>query len=60
MGCSALGLIEILSTLARKKKARELSPAAFREKSREAELEFGLFHQVYLAPHPLKLARLPP
>ncbi len=54
--CSALGMIEVLSTLARKKKAHELGLEAFREKSREAERDFGLFHRIYLTPELLDLA----
>lgn len=57
VGCSALGLIEILSTLARKTKTRELQIVAFHEKSREAQRDFELFYQVYLTPHLLKIAR---
>ena len=56
VACSALGLIEVLSTLARKRKARELGLAACREKSREAERDFALFHQIYLTPELLALA----
>lgn len=52
-----MGLIEVLSTLARKRKARELGLAALREKSREAKRDFSLFHQIYLTPELLKLAR---
>lgn len=57
VACSALGLIEVLSTLARKKKAGEMQEASFREKSREAEHDFALFYALYLTPQLLNLAR---
>lgn len=48
IGCSALGLVEVLATLARKGKATEMSTSDVKTKCREAERDFGLFHKVFL------------
>ena len=56
IGCSALGLVEVLSTLTRKSEAGELLLAESPEKCREAERDFGLFHKVFLTPALLKRA----
>jgi predicted nucleic acid-binding protein len=50
IACAALGLVEVLSTLARKAKAGEMRTADLRIKCREAERDFGLFHKVFLTP----------
>jgi len=47
IACSALGLIEVLSTLARKYKANELSKPDFIEKCREVRHDFTLFHRLF-------------
>jgi predicted nucleic acid-binding protein len=56
IGCSALGLVEVLSTLTRKGKAGDLPMADSRRTCRDAELDFGLFHKVFLTPALLKRA----
>ncbi len=48
IGCSALGLVEVLATLVRKGRAREMSASDVKTKSREAERDFKLFHKVFL------------
>jgi uncharacterized protein len=50
IGCAALGLVEVLSTLVRKTRAGDLRTAEMRAKCREAERDFGLFHTVFLTP----------
>ena len=47
IACSALGLIEVLCTFARKHKANELSVLDCRKKSREARRDFALFHRIF-------------
>lgn len=56
IACSALGLVEVLSTMARKGKAGEMRPADTRTKCREAERDFEAFHKVFLTPLLLKRA----
>jgi len=56
IGCSALGLVEVLATLARKGKAGDLPMTDARRTCREAERDFELFHKVFLTPPLLKRA----
>ena len=56
IACSALGLVEVLSVLARKGKAGEMRPGDMKAKCREAERDFELFHKVFLTPTLLKHA----
>ena len=58
VGCSALGLLEVLCTLVRKTKAGEMDAGDVAAKCREAERDFELFYQVYLTPALLGRARV--
>jgi predicted nucleic acid-binding protein len=50
IGCSALGLVEVVCTLIRKARAGEMAFADALAKCREAESDFALFHKVFLTP----------
>jgi predicted nucleic acid-binding protein len=54
IGCSALGLVEVLCTFARKRNAREMKAQHSRSKSREAKEDFRRFYRVFLTPEILK------
>ena len=56
IACSALGLVEVLSTLTRKGRAKEMRPGDTSTKCREAERDFEVFHKVFLTPALLKRA----
>jgi len=56
IGCAALGLVEVLATLVRKAKAREIAAMHMHVKCREAERDFALFHKVFLTPDLLRRA----
>jgi uncharacterized protein len=53
---SALGVIEVLCTLARKHKAGEMQSRDWREKTREVNNDFLLFNRVFLTPPVLDIA----
>jgi predicted nucleic acid-binding protein len=55
--CSVLGLIEVVATLARKRKAGEMSPAGFAEKITEIERDWQSFVQIELTPGVLGRAK---
>ena len=56
VGCAALGLVEVVSTLTRKAKAGDMRTADMRLKCREAERDFSLFHKVFLTTDLLRRA----
>jgi len=45
IACAALGLIEVMATLTRKRKAREIDPASFQQKVQELEEDWERFIQ---------------
>jgi predicted nucleic acid-binding protein len=58
VGCSALGLVEVLCTLTRKEKAGEMDGSDVTTKCREAERDFSLFYKVFLTPALLRDANV--
>ena len=46
MACASLGLVEIMATLARKRKAREISQNRLEQKAQELEEDWECFVQV--------------
>jgi predicted nucleic acid-binding protein len=46
LACAALGLVEVMATLARKKKAGEIAVAGFAQKTQELEADWEDFIQV--------------
>ena len=48
MACASLGLVEIIATLARKRKAREISQSRLEQKAQELEEDWECFVQVQL------------
>ncbi len=48
IACASLGLIEVMATLSRKRKAREITAAQFKLKARELEDDWAFFIQVQL------------
>jgi len=57
MACASLGVIEVMATLARKRKAREISPPMFEEKTRELEEDWKRFIHVQLTVEAVEIAR---
>lgn len=57
MACASLGLIEIVATLARKRKAREISPSSFRRKLRELEEDWEYFVEIQLSVEVVEVAK---
>ena len=49
MACASLGLIEVMATLARKGKAREINPSVLEQKVQELEDDWKRFIQVQLS-----------
>lgn len=60
LACSTLGLIEVLSTLARKQRAGEISPAQFDRLAEAVEEDFTGFVQIDFTPVVLEIARTLP
>lgn len=57
IACSSLGLIEVMATLARKLKAREIDPPLFEEKAQELEEDWDRFIHVHLTVEAVEIAR---
>jgi len=47
VACSSLGLVEVMATLARKRKANEIDNSAFEQKIRELEEDWKNFIQIH-------------
>lgn len=60
LACSTLGLIEVLSTLARKQRAAEITPAQFDRLAEAVEDDFAGFIQIDFTPEVLDVARTLP
>lgn len=57
IACASLGLIEVMATLARKRKAREIDLPSFEQKAHELEEDWGRFIQVQLTAEVVDLAK---
>ena len=49
LACASLGLIEVLATLARKRKAQEIDTDQHTQKAMEVEQDWGQFIQIHLS-----------
>lgn len=50
LACASLGIVEVLATLARKRKARQINETQFQQKQIEVESDWQQFIQVQLSP----------
>jgi predicted nucleic acid-binding protein len=57
MACASLGLIEVVATLARKRKARDIDLLSFEQKVQELEEDWGRFIQIQLTTETMDLAK---
>lgn len=57
IACSPLGFIEVVATLARKCKVREIEPPLFEEKAQELEEDWKRFIHVHLTVEVVEIAR---
>jgi len=57
MACASLGLIEVMGTLARKKKAGEMDTLAFERNSRDLLDDWQGFMEIQLIPEAVDIAR---
>ena len=55
--CASLGLIEVISTLARKKKAREIDANFFEQKALEVDTDWMRFIQIKLTDEVVDIAK---
>lgn len=55
--CSVLGLVEVVATLARKRRAREITPEAFSERAAAVQRDWQTFLQIELTRRNLNQAR---
>jgi predicted nucleic acid-binding protein len=56
MASASLGLVEVMATLARKQKARELAAAQFAQKTQTLERDWDRFIQIHFTPEAVYLA----
>ena len=57
IACASLGLIEVMATLARKRKARDIDLLSFEQKVRELEEDWVRFIQIQLTTETMDLAK---
>lgn len=57
MASASLGLVEVMATLARKAKAREISRSLFTRKVHELEEDWGRFVQIHLTDEAIDRAK---
>lgn len=57
IACASLGLIEVMATLARKRKAREIDSSIFQQKSQELTQDWDRFIQIQLTTEVVDIAR---
>jgi predicted nucleic acid-binding protein len=57
LACASLGIIEVMATLARKRKAREIDAALFEQKAGELEDDWAGFVQVQFTDEVLEAAK---
>jgi predicted nucleic acid-binding protein len=57
IACASLGLIEVMATLARKRKARDVDLLSFEQKGQELEEDWGRFIQIPLMTETTNLAK---
>jgi predicted nucleic acid-binding protein len=58
LACASLGFVEVMATLARKRKAHDISSAAFEQKSVELESDWERFIQIQLSAEAVDLAKV--
>ena len=58
LACASLGFVEVMATLARKRKARGIDSAAFEQKSVELESDWERFIQIQLSAEAVELAKV--
>lgn len=58
LACASLGFVEVMATLARKRMARDIGPAAFEQKSEELESDWERFVQIQLNAEAVDLAKV--
>jgi len=58
LACASLGFVEVMATLARKRKARGIASAAFEQKSVELESDWERFIQIQLTAEAVDLAKV--
>jgi len=58
LACASLGFVEVMATLARKRKTRGIDPAAFEQKSVELESDWERFIQIQLSAEAVDLAKV--
>lgn len=57
IACASLGLIEVMATLARKRKTREIDLSLFEQKVQELEEDWDRFIQVHLTAEAVDIAK---
>jgi uncharacterized protein len=58
LACASLGFIEVMATLARKRKNRDIGSAAFEQKSSELESDWERFIQIQLSAEAVEFAKV--
>jgi len=58
LACASLGFVEVMATLARKRKAHEIDAVAFEQKSGELESDWERFVQIQLSVEAVELAKV--
>ena len=58
LACASLGFVEVMATLARKRKARGIDSVAFEQKSVELESDWERFIQIQLSAEAVDLAKV--
>lgn len=57
MACTSLGMIEVMATLSRKRKAREITLSQFKQKTRELEEDWERFIQIQMTEEVVHIAK---
>lgn len=57
LSCASLGMIEVIATLARKGKAKEIDPNILKQKVREIEEDWGHFVKIQLSAEAMDIAK---
>ncbi|NUO10501.1 MAG: type II toxin-antitoxin system VapC family toxin [Candidatus Brocadia sp.] len=57
MACASLGMIEVMATLSRKRKAREITLSQFKQKIRELEKDWERFIQIQMTEEIVHIAK---
>lgn len=57
MACASLGMIEVMATLSRKRKAREITHSQFKQKAQELEDDWKRFSQIPMTHEIVQIAK---